>query len=81
MGIFRLFFRTFRLLSMLYMVFRASRLTRAIWLVSTLWRIFRRRSGAIQRPKVVFTFVGPRDETIYRRRGWRRISKGEGDGQ
>ncbi|MFB5191617.1 hypothetical protein [Alicyclobacillus fastidiosus] len=77
MGMFRLVFRAFRLISILYTVFRASRSTRAIWLASTLWRIFHRRSGVVQRPKVVFTFVGPHDDRIYRRRGWRRVSRGD----
>ncbi|EPZ43987.1 hypothetical protein [Alicyclobacillus acidoterrestris] len=81
MGMFRLLFRMFRLFSMIYTVFRGSRSARLIWLVTVLWRILRRRDGVLQPPRVVFTFVGPHEEKIYRRRGWRRIASGDGQRQ
>lgn len=73
MRIFRVGFRLFKILSMMYAVWRGSRMTRLVWLVSLVWRIIRRKPWSMVRPRVVFTFVNAKDGRIYHRRGWRKI--------
>ncbi|WP_067620714.1 hypothetical protein [Alicyclobacillus acidiphilus] len=74
----RILFRLFRFLSIGFTIWRASRATRAFYIGSMLWKYFRRRSVTTP-PRVVFTFVDPHTDAIYRRRGWRRIAKNAPD--
>lgn len=70
----RVMYRLFRLFSMVYAVWRGSRVTRAVTLASWIWRILRREPKTTTRPRIMIS-LDPNSSALFRRRGWRQISR------
>ncbi|WAH35545.1 hypothetical protein [Alicyclobacillus dauci] len=75
MRTFRVIYQLFKWFSMGYTMWRGTKFTRVLWLAGIIWRALRRQPAPKRPPRVTFTFVGPHQEEIYRRRGWRKIGR------
>lgn len=73
MRLLRIVYIIFKAVSMLYTLWRGTRATRIVWLVTFIWRLIRRKPSLLRRPRVLYTFVGADDERVYRRQGLRKI--------